>query len=426
MTVSGTTTSLSFTGNGSTTAFAVSFPFQGTLAASEITVVQRTIATGAEVTLDYTTHYTVAGGNGSTGVVTAGTAPADTVQWHIRRNTATTQTSDYVANDPFSADTIERNLDRQAMAGQERDSDIAAAFKFPDTYTAGASTTMPEPVALAYLQFNAAGNALTASALATIGAATFPGSSTDNTLPRFSGTSGTALQGSLVTVDDNSLLSASGGLGFAKGGDITSASPLVIDTDGGMFDVAGTTGFSAMTVAVGRLFILQFDGALVMTHGAGTLDLGGSNITTAAGDAGIFYATAANVVRLVGWVKVGGVGYLASDNVWAGAQRTTVTALTSSSNSIAITLGSSNDFSHTFTEATTLANPSDTAVPGQKGTIYLTQHASSPKTLAYGSEYDFAGGTAITVTAANSARDSIDYVVRADGKIELSGLLNLS
>lgn len=114
------------------------------------------------------------------------------------------------------------------------------------------------------------------------------------------------------------------------------------------------------------------------------------------------------------------------DQVWAGAQRTTVTALTSSSNSIAITLGSSNDFSHTFTENTTLANPSDTAVPGQKGTIYLTQHASSPKTLAYGSEYDFAGGTAITVTAANSARDSIDYVVRADGKIELSGLLNLS
>jgi hypothetical protein len=114
------------------------------------------------------------------------------------------------------------------------------------------------------------------------------------------------------------------------------------------------------------------------------------------------------------------------DQVWPGAQRTTVTALTSSSGSIAITLGSSNDFSHTFTENTTLANPSDTAVAGQKGTIYFTQHASSPKTLAYGSEYDFAGGTAITVTAANSARDSIDYVVRADGFIELSGLLNLS
>jgi hypothetical protein len=114
------------------------------------------------------------------------------------------------------------------------------------------------------------------------------------------------------------------------------------------------------------------------------------------------------------------------DQAWPGAQRTTVTALTSSSGSIAITLGSSNDFSHTFTENTTLANPSDTAVAGQKGTIYFTQHASSPKTLAYGSEYDFAGGTAITVTAANSARDSIDYVVRADGFIELSGLLNLS
>jgi hypothetical protein len=50
-----------------------------------------------------------------------------------------------------------------------------------------------------------------------------------------------------------------------------------------MFDVTGTTGFSAFTVAAERLFVLQFDGILTMTHGAGTLDLlGGANITTAA------------------------------------------------------------------------------------------------------------------------------------------------
>lgn len=95
---------------------------------------------------------------------------------------------------------------------------------------------------------------------------------------------------------------ADGLIYFAKGGDIASASPLVIDTDGYMFDVTGTTGFSAMTVAAGRWFILQFDGALTMTHGAGTLDLlGAANITTAAGDIGLFYSTAANVVRMVSW-----------------------------------------------------------------------------------------------------------------------------
>ena len=163
MSVSATTTSVSYTGDGSTTNFAVTFAFQGSGASSELTVVERTIATGAEVTKTYTTHYTVTGGSGATGTVIAGSAPASTVQWHIRRNTTTTQTSDYVTNDPFAADTIEGDFDRLAMSGQERDGDISQSFKFPDTYTGGASTTFPEPVANAYLLYNAAADALTTS-----------------------------------------------------------------------------------------------------------------------------------------------------------------------------------------------------------------------------------------------------------------------
>lgn len=120
------------------------------------------------------------------------------------------------------------------------------------------------------------------------------------------------------------------------------------------------------------------------------------------------------------------IATLAAAQTYAAAQRPTVTNLTSSSNSIAITLGTSNDYKHTFTEATTLANPSDTAIPGQSGSIYLTQHASSPKTLAFGSEYDFAGGTAPTISAVNNARDRLDYVVRADGKIEVTAVLAFS
>ena len=69
-----------------------------------------------------------------------------------------------------------------------------------------------------------------------------------------------------------------------KGGDLTSADPLVIDTDGNYFDVTGTTNFTAMTVAANRQFTLQFDGALTMTHHATNLDLPSeANITTAAG-----------------------------------------------------------------------------------------------------------------------------------------------
>jgi hypothetical protein len=183
MTVSTTTTSVSYTGNGSTTSFAVTFPFFGTGSTAELEVVERTIATGAEVTKSYSTHYTVTGGDGSTGAVVAGSAPADTVQWHIRRKTTTTQTSNYVTNDPFPADTLEGDIDRLAMSGQERDGDISQAFRFPDTYTGGASVTMPEPVANAYLLFNADADALTTS---TTAAAQYLGGNGTASLPFYS------------------------------------------------------------------------------------------------------------------------------------------------------------------------------------------------------------------------------------------------
>ena len=103
-----------------------------------------------------------------------------------------------------------------------------------------------------------------------------------------------------------------GGTGV-KGGDIASASPLVIDTDGDYFDVTGTTNFAAMTVAADRQFTLQFDGALTMTHHATNLDLPGeANITTAAGDVAIFQSTGANTVQCVSYVKADGTAVVGS------------------------------------------------------------------------------------------------------------------
>jgi len=99
-----------------------------------------------------------------------------------------------------------------------------------------------------------------------------------------------------------------GGTGV-KGGDIASASPLVIDTDGDYFDVTGTTNFAAMTVAADRQFTLQFDGALTMTHHATNLDLPGeANITTAAGDVGVFQSTGADTVQCINYTKADGTG----------------------------------------------------------------------------------------------------------------------
>ena len=97
-----------------------------------------------------------------------------------------------------------------------------------------------------------------------------------------------------------------------KGGDLSSASPLVIDTDGDYFDVTGTTNFAAMTVAADRQFTLQFDGALTMTHHATNLDLPGeANITTAAGDVGVFQSTGANTVQCISFTKADGTAVAA-------------------------------------------------------------------------------------------------------------------
>jgi hypothetical protein len=113
----------------------------------------------------------------------------------------------------------------------------------------------------------------------------------------------------IVAVSTNADLSldgiGTGGVSIAstlkmtKGGDISSASPLVIDVDGNYFDVTGTTNFAAMTVESGNFFMLQFDGALTITHGSGIELPGAANLTTATGDRLICYATAANTVEVM-------------------------------------------------------------------------------------------------------------------------------
>ena len=101
-------------------------------------------------------------------------------------------------------------------------------------------------------------------------------------------------------------------------------------------------------------------------------------------------------------------------NTWDVTQRGAVTALTSSSGSIAINLAATNNYSHTLTENTTLAAPTN-PVAGQSGCIVFTQHASSPKTLAFNSFWKFAGGTVPTLTATNSAVDVLTYYVCSSG-----------
>jgi hypothetical protein len=130
-------------------------------------------------------------------------------------------------------------------------------------------------------------------------------------------------------------------LKMTKGGDIASASPLVIDTDGNYFDVTGTTNFAAMTVEAGNFFMLQFDGALTITHGSGIELPGASNLTTATGDRLICYATAADTVEVMSVATeaaaaAGGAWTLIGTSVASTSASLTVTGLDSTYDNYAI------------------------------------------------------------------------------------------
>lgn len=92
-------------------------------------------------------------------------------------------------------------------------------------------------------------------------------------------------------------------------------------------------------------------------------------------------------------------------NTFSKAQSVTPVAITSSSNHVATDASLSNIFTHTLTENTTLDNPTNLVT----GTIYtwkITQ-AGSAKTLAFGSDFTWPGGTALVVSTGSGAIDII-------------------
>ena len=133
MTVSSTTTKVSYSGNGSTTAFAYTFKV---FDEDDLTVILRTDATGTEAVQSKTSDYTVSGvGNANGGNVTFGTAPASGKTVVIRRSAALTQTTDYTPNDPFPAEEHENALDKLTFLTQQIQEEVDRSIKLSRTNT---------------------------------------------------------------------------------------------------------------------------------------------------------------------------------------------------------------------------------------------------------------------------------------------------
>ena len=158
MTISTTTILNSYSGNGSTTAFAYTFPINTT---SEITVIERS-ATGTETVKSEgtgSTNYGIADSGASGGTITMVTAPASGTTLLIRRNTDFTQETDYVANDPFPAETHEDALDKLQMQNQELEEELNRSIKLSRTnsMTSTEFTTSATDRASKILAFDSSG-----------------------------------------------------------------------------------------------------------------------------------------------------------------------------------------------------------------------------------------------------------------------------
>ena len=134
MTISSTTVRNSYSGDGSTTTFSYTFKiFQD----SDIQVIIRS-ANGTETTKTITTHYTVTGAGNSGGgsvIFTSGNIPTSTETVVLRRNIPQTQAIDYIANDPFPAESHEEGLDRATMAIQQLQEEVTRSLKLSKTNT---------------------------------------------------------------------------------------------------------------------------------------------------------------------------------------------------------------------------------------------------------------------------------------------------
>lgn len=114
----------------------------------------------------------------------------------------------------------------------------------------------------------------------------------------------------------------------------------------------------------------------------------------------------------------------ASDHIVFDSAAGSITALTDAA-TISVNFASSNNFSVTLGGNRTLGNPSN-VVAGQSGFIAVTQDGTGSRTLAYSSNWDFASGSAPTLTTTAGATDIIAYYARTTTSIVADVILNIS
>ncbi len=176
--------------------------------------------------------------------------------------------------------------------------------------------------------------------------------------------------------------------------------------------IIGTTTVSGATVTGTSVQATNITGVTII----GTTTVSGATITGTTGNFTTLNATTINGT-------ISGYGALDTANVWTKGQRGEITTLTDAA-TITIDLADSNNFKVTLGGNRQLGNPSN-MISGQSGAIWITQDATGSRTLNYDSVWDFAGGSAPTLTTSGTAVDCLVYAVQSSTRITTQAILNL-
>lgn len=182
--------------------------------------------------------------------------------------------------------------------------------------------------------------------------------------------------GTVLTID-------AGAVTYAKIQDVSATDKLLGRSTAGAGDVEEIT-----CTAAGRALLDDADAAAQRT----TLGLGSAAVL-AEGTTAEFRANTADRA-------------LSTDQVWAAAAYVTLTQAAT----IAVDLSAGFNFTTTMTGNRTLGNPTNIKV-GQSGCIEILQDATGSRTLAYSSNWKFAGAVPPTLSTAAAACDLLFYQV---------------
>ena len=205
--------------------------------------------------------------------------------------------------------------------------------------------------------------------------------------------------------------------------------------------IGGTAATNCVAVGHGALVRVTGNTNTAVGTDAGNTTTSGTNNTFLGFDAEGSSATVSNEITLgnasVTSFRIPGVDfYSLSGNVGIGTASpakqlsitksalATINTLTDGA-TITPDFDAGQNFSVTLAGNRTLANPTNIDA-GQTGSIFITQDGTGSRTLSFGSYWDFAGGTAPTLSTAAGAVDRIDYIVRTGTSIHAVATLNLS